>query len=327
MLDLVDSYQRKFVYLRLSVTDRCNFKCIYCLPNGYQASPDQDPELNHDEITRLVRAFSKLGIKKVRLTGGEPTVRRDIIEIAERVNAIPGIQKLAITTNGYRLFELAKPLRDAGVRALNVSIDSLDRESFHRLSGTDRLEHILKGVDRALGLGFSDVKVNSVLMKESTEHELGRFMTWIKDKPITVRFIELMRTGKNTEFFEQRHLSGGVIQFQLLSTGWKQKPRLSDDGPATVYEHPDSVGKIGIIAPYSKDFCSTCNRLRVTSRGALRLCLFGEKDESLRPYLQRDSDAGDLTDRILELLKEKPIAHQLHEGKYGNTWNLSGIGG
>jgi len=327
MFGLVDSYQRKFVYLRLSVTDRCNFKCIYCLPNGYQPVPDQEPELDHDEIVRLVRAFSKLGISKVRLTGGEPTVRRDIIEIAERVKAIPGIKKLAITTNGYRLYELAEPLKDAGVSALNVSIDSLDRENFHRLSGTDRLEHILKGVERALDLGFSEVKVNSVLMKESTEHELGRFMNWFKVKLITGRFIWLMRTGMNSEFFKQRSLSGGVIQFQLLSTGWKQKPRLSGDGPATVYEHPDSVGKIGIIAPYSKDFCSTCNRLRVTSRGALRLCLFGEKDESLRPFLQRDSDAGILAVRILELLKEKPLAHQLHEGKYGNTWNLSGVGG
>jgi len=327
MLDLTDSYSRKFVYLRLSITDRCNFRCVYCLPNGYQALPFQEEELSVKEIDRLMRGFAKLGVSKVRLTGGEPTLRKDIVEIADVIRTVPGIEKIAVTTNGYRLYELAEPLMSAGVNALNVSIDSLDRERFKNLAGTDRLEHVLRGLDRVLSLGFAQIKINSVLMRETAEGELDRFLDWVKFRPVTVRFIELMRTGKNTSLFESRHISGGIIQYRLLRSGWKQVPRKRDDGPATVYEHENYTGKIGIIAPYSKDFCTNCNRLRVTSRGALRLCLFGEKDESLRPYLQNDSDTEALQIRIRELLREKPISHQLHEGKYGNTWDLASIGG
>ena len=327
MLDLTDSYSRKFVYLRLSVTDRCNFRCVYCLPNGYRPVPFQEKELSASEIRRLVSGFAQLGVSKVRLTGGEPTLRRDIAELAGEIRSIPGIEKVAITTNGHRLFELAQPLYSAGLNALNVSVDSLDREAFRRLAGTDRLDHVLKGIDRALEIGFPLVKVNSVLMRDSAEGELDRFLEWVKHRPVTVRFIELMRTGKNVDLFESRHVSGGVIQYRLLRSGWRQLPREKDDGPATVYEHSDYIGKIGIIAPYSKDFCSTCNRLRVTSRGALRLCLFGEKDESLRAYLAEDTQCDALQARIRELLREKPVSHRLNEGKYGNTWDLASIGG
>ena len=327
MSSLIDSHGREFVYLRLSVTDRCNFRCVYCLPDGYTAAGGAvDPELSVSEIRRLVTAFANLGLTKVRLTGGEPTVRRDIVEIAHAVAAVPGIQRVAMTTNGNRLAELARPLRLAGVSAVNVSVDSLDRETFARVTGTDRLEQVLAGIDESARAGFETIKINSVLLRD-VDHDLERFMEWIRTRPISVRFIELMRTGRNGDYFEKQHQSGGLVQLALLRSGWNQVPRRIGDGPAVVYTHPDYLGSIGIIAPYSSDFCSSCNRLRVSSRGALRLCLFGERDASLREYLQDDHSQEALGERVRSLVLGKPISHQLHEGKYGNTWNLAGIGG
>ncbi len=329
MPNLVDSHQRNFSYLRLSVTDRCNFRCIYCLPQGYVASDEmrESPELSVNEVRRLVHAFSRLGVTKVRLTGGEPTVRRDIVEIARAVASVEGIQKVALTTNGQRLSELALPLREAGVNAINVSVDSLDAQKFKKITGSSRHQEILRGVDVALKSGFESVKVNAVLLKDCNEGEVSGFMEWVRDRPISVRFIELMRTGKNGDFFGQRHLSAGVIQFNLLKSGWLPQKKETTDGPAVVYRHRDYEGSIGLIAPYSKDFCKGCNRLRVSSRAALRLCLFGDQDVSLRSYLGDDSLQEDLLERIQDLVLEKPISHYLHEGKYGNTWNLAGIGG
>lgn len=324
---LVDTYERQFVYLRLSVTDRCNFRCVYCLPNGYQGPLSQDSELSVDEIRRLVQGFSRLGIQKVRLTGGEPTVRRDLVEIASAISCISQIKKIAITTNGNRLRELALPLRNAGVTSINVSLDSLDPDRFHRITGMDRFSEVMRGIEHALALGFENIKINAVLLKGSNGDELSHFMEWVKDRPISVRFIELMRTGKNQALFDEKHLSGGIVQFELLKAGWKPVSRKVDDGPAVTYEHPNYLGTIGIIAPYSKDFCKTCNRLRVSSRGALRLCLFGDGDASLRRYLSSDDSQEELTHEIQRLILGKPVSHFLHEGNYGNTWNLAAIGG
>lgn len=328
MSPLIDSHGRKFEYLRLSVSDRCNFRCTYCLPDGYIAPTGvTQAELSVSEIRRLVAAFAELGVWKVRLTGGEPTVRRDIVEIAHAVTSVPRIRRVAITTNGNRLSELAAPLRLAGVSAVNVSVDSLDGETFKSITGTDRFEQVLAGVHEAVRVGFETVKVNAVLLRDTNRGELGRFMEWVRTHPLSVRFIELMRTGKNGEYFSRQHVSGGSVQLELHCAGWRQVPRSAGDGPAVVYRHPEYAGSIGIIAPYSSEFCQTCNRLRVSSRGALRLCLFGERDESLREYLQNDNSRDALADRIRELVLGKPLSHQLHEGKYGNTWNLAGIGG
>jgi cyclic pyranopterin phosphate synthase len=326
---LVDSYHRRFVYLRLSVTDRCNFRCSYCLPNGYikPIEKNHPAELSVTEIQNLVRGFVELGVRKVRLTGGEPTVRRDLLEIAQAVARTPGIEKVGITTNGTRLKELARPLRQAGVTALNVSVDSLNRETFKQITGMDRLESILDGLEHALTLGFESVKINAVLLDGWNETELSTFMEWIRNRPVSVRFIELMETGHNIEFFRRRHISAGKIQFELLKSGWSPRKRGGAEGPAIVYEHPHYQGTLGLIAPYSEDFCVSCNRLRVSSVGALRLCLFGSGDASLRDLLQSELQTPELVARIRALVAQKPEAHLLKEGNYGNTWNLSSIGG
>lgn len=326
---LLDRHHRQFVYLRLSVTDRCNFKCSYCLPQGYEASStSQEPELTPEEIRRLVTAFATLGVVKVRLTGGEPTVRRDILEIAETLALVPGIQKVALTTNGYRLAALARSFKLAGVRSINVSVDSLDPHRFASITGTDRLNEVLKGIDQALAEGFESVKVNAVLLKDEHPGPLQDFIRFVKDRPVSVRFIELMKTGKNQDRFARQHLSAGTVQWELQKSGWELLEKNSTDGPALVYRHPDSKGTIGLIAPYSEGFCSSCNRLRVSSRGALKLCLFSSgEDVSLRSYLQSDSDLEPLVAFIRNAVLEKPEAHHLKEGNYGKTWNFSTIGG
>ncbi|MGK5082186.1 GTP 3',8-cyclase MoaA [Bdellovibrionota bacterium FG-1] len=324
---LGDSFGRKFQYLRLSITDQCNFRCVYCLPDGYQRPSLAQAPLSPVEIHHLISAFAELGIWKVRLTGGEPTVRRDLFEVVAAVKGVSGIRRVALSTNGHNLRRIAPDLKKAGVSALNVSIDSLDPEQFKIITGRAPLDEILDGVETALDLGFESIKVNVVILKDLNETEIDRFLDWVQKRPIAVRFIELMRTGRNSELFEKHHLSGAEIQHRLRKTGWTQCERQAGDGPAVEYAHPEYRGKMGIIAPYSTDFCQSCNRLRVSSQGALRLCLFGEQDYSLRPLLQSASQKQELKTAIVTRMFEKPVSHFLKEGKYGNTWNLSGIGG
>lgn len=324
---LVDLYKRKFVYLRLSITDRCNFRCVYCLPNGYQGTGSNNAELSVDEIRRLVHGFTLLGIQKVRLTGGEPTLRRELIEIASAISSMPEIKKLAITTNGHRLKELGPQLKKAGVTSINVSLDSLDSNRFNKITGVDRFHNVFNAVEGIASLGFESIKINAVLLKDANSDELGSFTDWIRNRNISVRFIELMRTGNNEELFRLRHLSGETVKLSLLENGWQAAKRKFDDGPAVLYEHPEYLGTIGIIAPYSKGFCDTCNRLRVSSRGALRLCLFGDSDAPLRQYLQSDDQREELAHEIQRLTLGKEPSHYLQKGNYGNTWNLSAIGG
>ncbi len=328
---LTDTFGRRFSYLRLSITDACNFRCVYCLPNGYLKPKDREPDLSVVEIRNLVAAFAELGTWKVRLTGGEPTLRRDLIAIATAVSSVDGIRKIALSTNGYRLAHTAKQLKLAGVSALNVSIDSLDPQRFTKLTGSDKLDEILRGIDAAFAEGFKQIKINSVLMRdgfdENYEEEFHAFLDFVRRKPLTVRFIELMRTGKNQDLFQQQHLSGSAITHRLASQGWIPQPRQEADGPAVEWGHPDYLGKMGVIAPYSKDFCQTCNRLRVTSTGGLRLCLFAEGNFSLRHLLQRDTQRDELKELIRSLLNKKEISHYLPEGRYGNNQTFSAIGG
>ena len=322
---LKDSFGRKFPYLRLSVTEVCNFRCTYCLPNGYQKT-DRD-FLTLPEITRLARAFADLGTHKIRLTGGEPTVRRDLIEIARAVSSISGIRTVALTTNGYNLKENARAFRDAGINALNVSVDSLNSERFHAITGQNKLTHVLEGIEAAKAAGFTNIKINSVLLREVTDHTLPDFLAWIRREALSVRFIELMQTGENLAFFKQHHISAGAIIQQLLEHGFVPELRKPDSGPAQEFTHPDYAGKIGIIAPYSKDFCKSCNRLRVTSRGKLMLCLFGEGGYDLRPYLQADDQREELIEATASALHFKHETHYLQQGITGSTPHLATLGG
>lgn len=326
MRALVDHHGRSFPYLRLSLTEVCNYRCAYCLPDGYQA--DGSPKfLALDEIERLVRGFAALGMSKIRLTGGEPSLRKDLPAIIATVAAMPGIRRIALTTNGCRLPQLVGRWREAGLTALNVSLDSLDAARFLAITGHDRYAEVTEGIEQALGLGFDAVKINAVLLRGRNDDELPDWLEYLRERDLAVRFIELMRTGDNRDYFESHHIRAESLQQQLLAAGWQLRERAADAGPALEYAHPDYRGRIGVIAPYSKDFCAGCNRLRVTARGDLRLCLFGDFGISLRSLLQSDADHDALVARIATQLGLKAAGHGLHEGLTGITPHLASIGG
>lgn len=324
---LSDALGRRFEYLRLSLTDMCNFRCTYCLPDGYRKSKGAPPNLAPEEIVRLVRAFAALGLWKIRLTGGEPTLRKEFTEIASAVSSIPGISRLAMTTNGYRLPERAQSFYDAGIRAINISIDSLDAEKFRRITGHARLEEVLAGIEAARAAGIPDIKINTVLMRDLNHMEIDDFLEFVSARDISLRFIEVMRTNDNPDFFKSHHLPGENVTDRLEQLGWTRLPRVSGAGPAVEYGHAEAKGRIGIIAPYSKDFCASCNRLRVSATGKFHLCLFGDGGIDLRPLLASDTQLDELVDGIIALTMTKAPSHLLHQGNSGATPHLASIGG
>lgn len=323
---LTDAFERKFYYLRLSITDVCNFRCNYCLPDGYKPNANKR-FLTLDEVKRVGKAFAELGTEKIRLTGGEPTLRRDFVDIVAAIKENPAIRTLAVTTNGYRMARDVESWKQAGLTSINVSVDSLDARQFHVITGQDKFRQVMDGIDAGFAAGFKKIKVNTVLMRDVNDRSLATFLNWIKDRPIQLRFIELMETGEGSDLFRQRHVSGEIIRRQLLRQGWQQNERARSDGPAQVFTHPDYQGEIGLIMPYEKDFCLSCNRLRVSAVGNLHLCLFGEYGISLRDLLTDDSQLEELKDRIQDKLLTKKQTHFLHQGNSGITQNLSFIGG
>ena len=325
MGQLADGFGRRFHYLRLSITEVCNFRCTYCLPNGYRKAGSQS-FLTPLQCERVVRAFADLGVSKVRLTGGEPSVRRDLADIIGRTAATAGVGKICLTTNGWNLERQVAAWRAAGLTNLNVSIDSLDGETFHAITGHDRLARVVAGVDRALAEGVPTVKVNSVLLRDTCDRGFDAFAGFVRDRPVSVRFIELMRTGDNADYFNRQHMAGAVRADWLAARGWTPMARAIDAGPAVEFSHPDHAGRIGLIAPYAPGFCDSCNRLRVTAKGQLRLCLFGDLGVDLRDLLVNDEPEA-LRGRITRALAAKPAGHRLREGFTGGTRQLAQYGG
>ena len=327
---LRDSFGRSFPYIRLSITDVCNFKCGYCLPNGYQIDKsDNRTFLKKEEIGRLAKALSELGVCKIRLTGGEPTVRKDFFDILKDMKQNSNIPKITMTTNGYRLNKIAKQLYETGLDGINISIDSLNRETFKKLTGHDRLLEVLDGIKILQKLNFKNIKINAVLLKNinNTPEDFEKFGNFIRENDIDFRFIELMQTGDNLDYFKKNHVSSKNFRDYLEKNNWIYQTYGKDAGPALNFIHPDYKGKFGIIAPYSKDFCKTCNRLRITSRGDLRLCLFGNSGISIRHLLQNDNQKEELLNLIIKQLHFKKESHYLELGETGLTRNLSTTGG
>ena len=330
MQTLKDSFGRTFPYIRLSITDVCNFKCGYCLPNGYQVDKSDNRKfLNLEEIKRLAKVFSKLGVSKIRLTGGEPTVRKDFFEIIKILKNDAGIKRVVITTNGYHLNEKAKMLVDSGINGINISIDSLKRNIFKNVTGHDRLPEILQGIKILQQLNFENIKINAVLLNgiNASEKDFDLWGEFIKKNKVDLRYIELMQTGDNLDYFNKYHISSKIFKDYLNKKKWIYQTFGKDAGPSLNYINPDYKGKFGIIAPYSKDFCRTCNRLRITSRGDLRLCLFGSTGISIRHLLQKDDQIEELQDLIVGQMKFKKESHYLELGETGLTKNLSKTGG
>ena len=330
MKTLTDTFGRKFPYIRLSITDVCNYRCTYCLPQGYKKNPgDMRSFMSGEEISRLAKALSELGVCKIRLTGGEPTVRKDFFNILKDMKLNSNIPKVTMTTNGYQLDKIAEQLHEAGLDGINISIDSLNRETFKKLTGHDRLLEILEGIKILQKLDFKSIKVNAVLLHgiNDTYEDFKLFGSFIRENKIDFRFIELMQTGDNLNYFKKNHVSSNIFKDYLEKNNWIHQTHGKDAGPALNFIHRDYKGKFGIIAPYSKDFCKTCNRLRITSRGDLRLCLFGNTGISIRHLLQDDNQKEELVDLIIKQLHLKKESHYLELGDTGITPNLSSTGG
>ena len=327
---LQDSFGRRFPYIRLSITDVCNFKCGYCLPNGYQKDKsDNRTFLSLEEVQRLAKGLSELGVSKIRLTGGEPTVRKDFFDIVKILKQNSGIKKTVITTNGYKLDQLAEQIIESGLDGINISIDSLDKNKFHQITGHDRLDEILKGIEKLQKLNFKNIKINAVLLKglNNSDKDFNEWANFLKSNEVDFRYIELMQTGDNLDYFKKYHVSSKVFIDYLNENNWIIQTLGKDSGPSKNYINPDFKGKFGVIAPYSKDFCKSCNRLRITSRGDLRLCLFGNTGINIRHLIQRDDQIEELKDLILKQLNFKKESHYLELGETGLTKNLSVTGG
>ena len=327
---LKDSFGRKFPYIRLSISDVCNFKCGYCLPDGYKIDKsDNRSFLNIEEIGRLAKALSELGVSKIRLTGGEPTVRKDFFEIVKIIKKNSGIKKTVITTNGYRLDKIADNIKNSGLDGINISIDSLNADTFKKITGHDRLGEILKGIKNLQKLNFKNIKINAVLLKgvNDTEKDFNNWAEFIKNNEIDFRYIELMQTGDNLDYFNNYHVPAKKFTNYLNNNNWVIQTFGKDAGPSKNYLNPKFKGKFGVIAPYSKDFCKSCNRLRITAKGDLRLCLFGNTGINIRHLMQKDNQIEELKDLILKQLNFKKESHYLEIGETGLTKNLSTTGG
>ena len=327
---LKDNFGRRFPYIRLSISDVCNFKCGYCLPDGYKINKaDNRTFINTQEIGRLAKALSELGVSKIRITGGEPTIRKDYLEIIKIIKKNSGIKKTVITTNGYKLNKIAKNLKDSGLDGINISIDSLNSKTFKQITGHDRLHEILEGIQELQKLNFKNIKINAVLMKgiNDTEKDFKEWSNFIKNNEIDFRYIELMQTGDNLDYFQKYHISANKFVDFLNNDKWIIQTFGKDAGPSKNFIKAEYKGKFGVIAPYSKDFCKSCNRLRITAKGDLRLCLFGDTGINIRHLMQKDDQIEELKDLILNQLNYKKESHYLEIGETGLNKNLSTIGG
>ena len=327
---LKDNFGRRFPYIRLSISDVCNFKCGYCLPDGYKINKaDNRTFINIQEIGRLAKALSELGVSKIRLTGGEPTIRKDYLEIIKIIKKNSGIKKTVITTNGYKLNKIAKNLKDSGLDGINISIDSLNSKTFKKITGHDRLHEILEGIQELQKLNFKNIKINAVLMKgiNDSEKDFKEWSNFIKNNEIDFRYIELMQTGDNLDYFQKYHISANKFVDFLNNDNWIIQTFGKDAGPSKNFIKAEYKGKFGVIAPYSKDFCKSCNRLRITAKGDLRLCLFGNTGINIRHLMQKDDQIEELKDLILKQLNYKKESHYLEIGETGLNKNLSTIGG
>jgi len=330
---LIDAFGRRLTYLRVSVTDRCNLRCAYCLPADASFPFGDRDFLSVTEIEAIVGALARLGIRRVRLTGGEPLLRRDILEIARRVKALPGIEDLALSTNGTELERLAPALKEAGVDRVNVSLDSLDPDTFREITRTGDVEQVWRGIEAALAAGLHPVKLNAVLLAQSNLDDLDRLVALTLDRPLSIRFIEMMPTASNQHLQPAEYISCEAIRARIEERFGVLEPAgtlTARTGPAKAFRLAGAQGEVGFITPLSHTFCAECNRLRLTARGELRLCLFADRVFPLRPLLAAAAPAdreAALEEEILRVLQEKPAEHMLTQGNYGNLVSFMQIGG
>jgi cyclic pyranopterin phosphate synthase len=314
MTEPLDPYGRTIDYLRISITDRCNLDCFYCTPFGGRGRLYHTDILTYEEIIRAAKASVMAGVSKIRITGGEPLHRRGMIRLCRMISDIDGIESLAVTTNGILLKELAGPLFEAGVRRVNVSLDTLKPGRFKKITGADLLYRVLEGIEVSEAVGLNPIKINTVAMRGINDDEIKDFAELTLEKPYHIRFIELMPTqGHTMENYHSLFVPMSEIVDRVKMVGNLQSELKGESfGPAKLYSFPGAPGKIGFIAPLSHHFCGTCNRLRLTADGKLRACLFSEDEVDIKESLRKGASIKDLSFIFKQAIQEKPKSHHLN---------------
>ncbi|NBG87326.1 GTP 3',8-cyclase MoaA [Isachenkonia alkalipeptolytica] len=318
-----DTYKRNINYLRISVTDFCNLRCKYCMPEAGVEKMKHCDVLSIEEIVKIAKESASLGIRKVRITGGEPLVRKGIIDLIKGISAIEGIEDIAMTTNGLLLKEYGKELKEAGLKRVNISIDSLDPHRYREITRGGEVEKVLEGIEEALTLGLDPIKLNTVIIGGENEEDIRKLMDLTKVYPIDVRFIELMPIGEASSWSKKHFISNEEIRKRVPEL----VPQLHETAsPAQYYKLPSAKGRVGFIDPISSHFCSECNRLRVTFDGKLKPCLHSSQEIDLLPALREET--GSLRELLAQAIASKPEKHFLDTVDYkAITRNMSQIGG
>jgi len=327
---LIDPFGRAITYLRISVTDRCNLRCAYCLPaSGVQWLP-AETLLTLEDIVRVAQTAANAGITKIRLTGGEPLVRSDIVEIVHRIAAIPGLNDLSLTTNGLLLEALAQPLADAGLKRVNISLDTLDAERYHRITRFGNLTAVWKGIEAAEAAGLRPIKLNTVVVNGFNEDEIPSLARLTMEHPWRVRFIELMPLSNQQDWgngfppLPERYYPVQKMHEKLADLNLVPVPASPGGGPERTFRIPEALGTLGFISPLGDHFCATCNRLRLTADGRLRSCLLLDNEISIHAALHSGADLAAL---LQKAVSEKPKGHELATHNCPESRCMSQIGG
>lgn len=329
-MSLIDAFGRHIDYLRISITDRCNLKCGYCMPvfSGHRPIAKTDI-LKYEEIAAVAEAAVAAGVQKIRITGGEPLVRKDVVELCQILGNIRGLKSLAITTNGVQLARMAAALRTAGVSRVNISLDSLQPDCFAKITGSDLLDNVLAGIRQAERVGFSPVKINTVVMRGINDNEIPEIAALTDNSPVHVRFIELMPFQNSTcgtyqnlyvPIREIIHKIPGIERACISNSP-------DSGGPARLCKLPGAKGKVGFIAPLSWHFCGNCNRLRLTADGHIRTCLFSDDEIDIKTPLRKGASRADLVKVFETAIKDKPRRHQINPNDPPSHRHMHAIGG
>ncbi|HMO58859.1 MAG TPA: GTP 3',8-cyclase MoaA [Roseiflexaceae bacterium] len=323
-----DQYSRRIDYLRVSLTDRCNMRCVYCMPSVGMKYLPRPELLTTDELLLVMRAAARAGFRKIRLTGGEPTLRPDIVEIVRETKAIAGIEHIAMTTNALRLGQLAAPLKAAGLDRVNISIDTLDPEKFRRMTRGGRFEQVWAGIAEADRVGLLPIKLNAVVVKGMNDEEVGRLAALTIDHPWEMRFIEVMPlTGVADVANDGVVTSAELIEQLVAEFGPLEDLGHTANDSARRYRIPGARGKLGFISSVSEPFCSTCNRMRLTSDGRLHLCLLRDDEVDLRAAIRNGATIDEVEQIIRHAVMIKPWGHGLPDGILPTLRGMSALGG
>ncbi|WP_163652460.1 GTP 3',8-cyclase MoaA [Listeria sp. PSOL-1] len=333
MQELNDRFGRRHDYIRISVTDRCNLRCVYCMPEEGLKFLPHEKVLSSTEIIDFMKIMVQFGIKKVRITGGEPLLRTDIVEIIAGISAIPEVEDIAITTNAMYLAKKAKALKEAGLTRVNISLDSLQADRFKEITRGGRLQKVIEGINKAEEIGFFPIKLNVVLIKGQNDDEILNFLKFTQDKEINIRFIEYMPIGQSGDSWKEKYLSLETIFDVCKKAGLSYEPvdTISGNGPSENFRLNRAKGTFGLIHPVSSHFCDRCNRLRLTADGYIKACLYWDEELNIRPFIKEPEK---LIAIVQEAIDTKPENHEMalklqgEETSHKPTWRrMSQIGG